>query len=128
MLKIGLINKPALISDPNNPHPSSPPYDLESSNFQDHYQYQFPLPQAHPSPPLQHPPGHQVDVKDLISFVDGHQLVPKNSVLAQVEKVIEVIRRRRSVKAIETPQQVHFIIQYANWLDSLTENLNLFLS
>ncbi|KAG0142975.1 hypothetical protein CROQUDRAFT_673235 [Cronartium quercuum f. sp. fusiforme G11] len=37
-------------------------------------------------------------------------------VLLQVEKVIEVIRRRRSVKAIETPQQVHFILEYATWL------------
>ncbi|KAH9820842.1 hypothetical protein DFH28DRAFT_1121206 [Melampsora americana] len=43
--------------------------------------------------------------------------VPRNSVLVQVEKVIEVIRRRRSVKAIETPQQVHFIMEYADWLD-----------
>lgn len=33
-----------------------------------------------------------------------------------VEKVIAVLRRRRSLKAIETPQQVHFILQYVEWL------------
>lgn len=33
-----------------------------------------------------------------------------------VEKVIEVIRKRRSAKAIETPQQVQFILQYTHWL------------
>jgi protein-tyrosine phosphatase len=35
-----------------------------------------------------------------------------------VEKVIEVIRKRRSAKAIETPQQVHFILQYIHWLSN----------
>lgn len=33
-----------------------------------------------------------------------------------VEKVIAVIRKRRSAKAIETPQQVQFILQYTHWL------------
>lgn len=35
-----------------------------------------------------------------------------------VEKVITVIRKRRSAKAIETPQQVQFILQYVHWLSS----------
>jgi len=35
-----------------------------------------------------------------------------------VEKVIAVIRKRRSAKAIETPQQVQFILQYTHWLAS----------
>ncbi|KAL8290286.1 hypothetical protein RQP46_003225 [Phenoliferia psychrophenolica] len=35
-----------------------------------------------------------------------------------VERVIEVVRRRRSVKAIETPQQVHFLLDYISYLQS----------
>jgi protein-tyrosine phosphatase len=35
-----------------------------------------------------------------------------------VENVIAVIRKRRSAKAIETPQQVQFILQYVHWLAS----------
>jgi hypothetical protein len=35
------------------------------------------------------------------------------------ETVIEIIRKRRSAKAIETPLQVHFILQYVNWLSTL---------
>ncbi|GJN92406.1 hypothetical protein Rhopal_005436-T1 [Rhodotorula paludigena] len=38
-----------------------------------------------------------------------------------VERVIELIRRRRSIKAIETPQQVHFLVQYATWLQQHAE-------
>ncbi|PLW17974.1 hypothetical protein PCASD_21793 [Puccinia coronata f. sp. avenae] len=132
MLKIGLINKPSLIADPNSSSPIHSPHhphhhhhnndnnnppiqpSFGSSNYQD--QFTFQAGQQHPPPP----------VPDIFSFVDGHQLAPKNSVLGQVEKVIEVIRRRRSAKAIETPQQVHFIIQYAHWLDTLTENVDLF--
>ncbi|BGP26404.1 hypothetical protein Rt10032_c11g4639 [Rhodotorula toruloides] len=33
-----------------------------------------------------------------------------------VERVIELIRRRRSIKAIETPYQVHFLFQYVAFL------------
>ncbi|WAQ92874.1 hypothetical protein PtA15_17A356 [Puccinia triticina] len=121
MLKIGLINRPSLISDPSNHAPSAdyPHYQanhqtIASSNFQDQFHFHHHQPQPQPHPP------------DVFSFVDGNRLAPKNSVLGQVEKVIEVIRRRRSPKAIETPQQVHFIIQYANWLDTLTENVDFF--
>ena len=39
-----------------------------------------------------------------------------NQEMKVVEKVIEIVRKRRSAKAIETPQQVHFILQYVNWL------------
>ena len=35
-----------------------------------------------------------------------------------VESVIAVIRKRRSAKAIETPQQVQFILHYTHWLAS----------
>ncbi|EFP75415.1 hypothetical protein PGTUg99_022320 [Puccinia graminis f. sp. tritici] len=124
MLKIGLINKPSLISDPSNHLPTADYHHpnqqagFTTSNFQDQFHYQ-----SHQHP---HQQQQQAPVHDVFSFVDGHQLAPKNSVLGQVEKVIEVIRRRRSPKAIETPQQVHFIIQYANWLDTLTENVDLF--
>lgn len=38
--------------------------------------------------------------------------------MSVVERVIEVIRKRRSAKAIETPQQVHFILQYVHWLST----------
>ncbi|BGP42265.1 hypothetical protein JCM10450v2_006358 [Rhodotorula kratochvilovae] len=33
-----------------------------------------------------------------------------------VERVVELIRRRRSIKAIETPHQVHFLLQYITYL------------
>ncbi|BGP34033.1 hypothetical protein JCM10296v2_005848 [Rhodotorula toruloides] len=33
-----------------------------------------------------------------------------------VERVVELIRRRRSIKAIETPYQVHFLFQYVAFL------------
>ena len=39
-----------------------------------------------------------------------------DSELGMVEKVVEVVRKRRSLKAIETPQQVHFLLQYVHWL------------
>ena len=39
-----------------------------------------------------------------------------NEEIHLLEKVIDVIRRRRSAKAIETPQQVHFLLKYILWL------------
>ncbi|OAV98482.1 hypothetical protein PTTG_09015 [Puccinia triticina 1-1 BBBD Race 1] len=119
--QIGLINRPSLISDPSNhapladyPHHQANHQTIASFNFQDQFHFHHHQPQPQPHPP------------DIFSFVDGTRLAPKNSVLGQVEKVIEVIRRRQSPKAIETPQRVHFIIQYANWLDTLTENVDFF--
>lgn len=44
--------------------------------------------------------------------------------LALVERVIEVIRKRRSLKAIETPQQVHFLLQYIHWLAATGQVVN----
>ena len=41
-----------------------------------------------------------------------------------VERVIEVIRKRRSAKAIETPQQVHFILRYIHWLSTTGQVVN----
>ncbi|WAR52746.1 hypothetical protein PtB15_2B171 [Puccinia triticina] len=111
MLKIGLINRPSLISDPSNhapsadyPHHQANHQTIASFNFQDQFHFHH----------------HQPHLPDIFSFVDGTRLAPKNSVLGQVEKVIEVIRRRQSPKAIETPQRVHFIIQYAVVLAAVT--------
>lgn len=33
-----------------------------------------------------------------------------------VEKVIAVVRRRRSVKAIETYEQVRFLVEFVEWM------------
>ncbi|KNZ58832.1 hypothetical protein VP01_1852g4 [Puccinia sorghi] len=97
MLKIGLINKPSLIADPSN-HTSSTDCDqskkssFDTSNYQDQYNFHQ---SHHQHQHQQHHHHPQVPGSDIFSFVDGHQLAPKNSVLGQVEKVIEVIRRRR---------------------------------
>lgn len=37
-------------------------------------------------------------------------------VMSTVERVICLIRRRRSVKAIETFEQVNFLVSYVRWL------------
>ncbi|KAI9600679.1 hypothetical protein H4Q26_000469 [Puccinia striiformis f. sp. tritici PST-130] len=159
MLKIGLINKPSLISDHSSPISSHPDHHLSSassqtvdsvthspsfmaSNYQDQFNYNNSNSHSNfnsnsstthqiPAPPPTHnqlPTNNNSNTNnDVFAFrSDSLSLVPKNSVLGQVEKVIEVIRRRRSAKAIETPQQVHFVLQYANWLDNLTGNSHLF--
>ncbi|KAK4698341.1 hypothetical protein P7C70_g7941, partial [Phenoliferia sp. Uapishka_3] len=42
----------------------------------------------------------------------------REQAMGVLERVIEVVRRRRSVKAIETPQQVHFLLDYILFLQS----------
>ncbi|OAV99505.1 hypothetical protein PTTG_10366 [Puccinia triticina 1-1 BBBD Race 1] len=91
MLKIGLINRPSLISDPSNhapladyPHHQANHQTIASFNFQDQFHFHHHQPQPQPHPP------------DIFSFVDSTRLSPKNSVLGQVEKVIEVIRRHKA--------------------------------
>jgi hypothetical protein len=37
-------------------------------------------------------------------------------VMSTVERAIEMIRRRRSIKAIETFEQVSFLVAYVDWL------------
>ena len=51
-------------------------------------------------------------------LIDIHDTLAQSASaeMALVEKVIQVVRKRRSAKAIETPQQVHFILMYVNWL------------
>lgn len=44
--------------------------------------------------------------------------------LRTIERVIEVIRRRRSLKAIETPAQVQFMLQYVHWLSTNAQILS----
>ncbi|KAM0746398.1 phosphatases II [Meredithblackwellia eburnea MCA 4105] len=45
-------------------------------------------------------------------------LLGNGQAMAVVERVIDVIRKRRSVKAIETPQQVHFLLDYVTYLQT----------
>lgn len=52
---------------------------------------------------------------NIISIQDPNNRTLDNE-MKIVEKVIQVIRKRRSAKAIETPQQVQFILQYIHWL------------
>lgn len=40
----------------------------------------------------------------------------ENDSLRIVERVIDIIRKRRSVKSIETAQQVHFLVEYTEFL------------
>lgn len=40
----------------------------------------------------------------------------RRSTLALVERVIAVVRRRRSIKAVETYEQVRFLCEYVEWL------------
>ena len=41
---------------------------------------------------------------------------PKDEILAYVERVISFVRRRRSMKAIETYEQVKFLVDYIDYL------------
>lgn len=42
----------------------------------------------------------------------------RRDTLQMVERAIEVIRRRRSVKAIETLEQVQFLVEFVDYLRS----------
>ena len=44
------------------------------------------------------------------------ETVVRRDTLQLVERVIEVVRRRRSVKAIETLEQVQFLVEYVDYL------------
>lgn len=44
------------------------------------------------------------------------ETVVRRDTLQLVERAIEVIRRRRSVKAIETLEQVQFLVEYVEYL------------
>lgn len=46
----------------------------------------------------------------------SHELCENARVMSTVERVIALIRRRRSVKAIETFEQVNFLVSYVAWL------------
>jgi hypothetical protein len=41
---------------------------------------------------------------------------PNDEILAYVERVISFVRRRRSMKAIETYEQVQFLVDYIDYL------------
>ncbi|TNY23259.1 hypothetical protein DMC30DRAFT_414300 [Rhodotorula diobovata] len=47
---------------------------------------------------------------------DGAGLWEGEEPLRIVERVVELVRRRRSIKAIETPHQVHFLLSYIEYL------------
>ncbi|GAA5843189.1 hypothetical protein JCM9279_001888 [Rhodotorula babjevae] len=47
---------------------------------------------------------------------DGAALWEGEAPLHIVERVIELVRRRRSIKAIETPHQVSFLLEYVTYL------------
>ena len=51
---------------------------------------------------------------DNADVVDDGQVC--RDTLEQVEKVIGVVRRRRSLKAIETYEQVKFLVGYVDYL------------
>ena len=51
---------------------------------------------------------------DNADVVDEGQV--RRDTLEQVEKVIGVVRRRRSLKAIETYEQVKFLVGYVDYL------------
>lgn len=50
------------------------------------------------------------------------ETVVRRDTLQLVERVIEVVRRRRSVKAIETLEQVQFLVEYVDYLRTCGRN------
>jgi hypothetical protein len=55
-----------------------------------------------------------VSASDNAGPVDGGQV--RRNTLEQVERAIGIIRRRRSLKAIETYEQVKFLVGYVDYL------------
>ncbi|KAF8135614.1 hypothetical protein EV363DRAFT_1321124 [Boletus edulis] len=53
---------------------------------------------------------------DTSSSLWDSETVVQRDTLQLVERVIEVVRRRRSVKAIETLEQVQFLVEYVDYL------------
>jgi len=53
---------------------------------------------------------------DTSSSLWNNETVVRRDTLQLVERVIEVVRRRRSVKAIETLEQVQFLVEYVDYL------------
>lgn len=51
---------------------------------------------------------------DNVEEADGGQV--RRDTLEQVEKAIGIVRRRRSLKAIETYEQVKFLVGYVDYL------------
>lgn len=51
---------------------------------------------------------------DYAGHVDEGQV--RRDTLEQVERVIGIVRRRRSLKAIETYEQVKFLVGYVDYL------------
>lgn len=49
-------------------------------------------------------------------LVDLPESNDETEILRCVERVVDIMRRRRSVKAIETPEQVKFILSYIRYL------------
>lgn len=56
------------------------------------------------------------DDDSLETFRWDSETVVRRDTLQLVERVIEVVRRRRSVKAIETLEQVQFLVEYVDYL------------
>ena len=56
------------------------------------------------------------DDDSLETFRWDSETVVRQDTLQLVERVIEVVRRRRSVKAIETLEQVQFLVEYVDYL------------
>lgn len=62
-------------------------------------------------------PGLEDQMLDLLDGRPDTQGMCENArVMSTVERVIGLIRRRRSVKAIETFEQVNFLASYVGWL------------
>jgi protein-tyrosine phosphatase len=62
-------------------------------------------------------PDLELQLSQLIEEGQDSQAVCENArVMSTVERVICLIRRRRSIKAIETFEQVNFLASYVAWL------------
>ncbi|CAG7850535.1 SubName: Full=Uncharacterized protein {ECO:0000313/EMBL:CCA67563.1} [Serendipita indica DSM 11827] len=85
---------------------------------------------ANPSPsqpqpqdaPVNHPPTNGIS-----PYTDANQIyndaLERLETIDLVERVIRVVRRRRSVKAIETFEQVHFLVQFVEYLRVISSRL-----
>jgi hypothetical protein len=59
--------------------------------------------------------------KDLVATNSGSAV--RRDTLQLVERVIGIVRKRRSVKAVETYEQVKFLVDYVEYLrDTLTSH------
>ncbi|KJA27765.1 hypothetical protein HYPSUDRAFT_197926 [Hypholoma sublateritium FD-334 SS-4] len=68
-----------------------------------------------PPPPLPPPPPPSLDTPPL-SMHPPSPPAARAAVVAFVERVVALVRRRRSIKALETYEQVRFVVEYVEYL------------